>query len=155
MRRRLTPDQTSAVEAVEGDLAISAGAGSGKTTVLSRRFSAGMLARPDGTWEPADIDQILTITFTKKAAGEIAERVRRELSEDLSPAAARRIDEAWISTIHRLCGRLVRRHVLESGVEPGFGQADQVESALLMGEAFDNAASELYESDGDVSELPV
>ena len=153
MRRRLTPDQLSAVEAVEGDLAISAGAGSGKTTVLSRRFSAGMLKRPDDVREPVDIDQILTITFTKKAAGEIAERVRRELGEDLSPAVARRIDEAWISTIHRLCGRLVRRHVLEAGVEPGFGQADQVESTLLMAEAFDEAATALYESDDGVTEL--
>ena len=153
MKRALTPDQQSAVEAVQGDLAISAGAGSGKTTVLSRRFVSGMLEHAQGAWVPASIDQILTITFTKKAAGEIAERVRRELGEELSATVARRIDEAWISTIHRLCGRLVRRHVLEAGVEPGFGQADQVEAELLMSRAFESAASALYESDDGVSEL--
>lgn len=148
MSRELTHDQEIAVTTLNGDLAVRAGAGSGKTRVLAYRFSSA-LAEHEG-WSPADLDQILTITFTNKAAGEIAERVRRVVTQELTAAQGRRVGEAWISTIHSLCGRLVRRHVLEAGVEPQFGLADEVTTKTLMTEAFERAARRLYESDTGV-----
>lgn len=153
MTRRLTPDQARAVESVLGDFVISAGAGSGKTTVLASRFARALLGDEGVGACEADIERILTITFTSKAAAEVAERVRREVIEKVSPRLGRRIEDAWISTIHTLCGRLVRRHALEAGVEPGFSQADDVEARLLQAEAFESAAKALYLRDADATAL--
>ena len=151
--KRMTDAQTAAVNQVEGDLAISAGAGSGKTTVLAHRFATAMSTTANASWAPAAVDQILTITFTKKAAGEIAERVRRVVNTEVSREAGRRVGEAWISTFHTFCGRLVRRHLLESGVEPGFLQLDEVGAASIAAEAFEAACAGLYEEDEDTRRL--
>lgn len=150
---RLTDDQRAAIERVEGNLAISAGAGSGKTTVLARRFAQAMDPSAAAAWAPAAVDQVLMITFTKKAASEIAERVRRVTSANVSVAAGRRVGDAWISTFHTFCGRLVRRHVLESGVEPGFVQLDEVGARAISSAAFEACSAPLYESDADVRRL--
>lgn len=150
---RMTDDQRDAVEQIEGNLAISAGAGSGKTTVLAQRFSHAMDPSADAPWTPAAVDQVLTITFTKKAASEIAERVRRVVSKNVSVATGRRVSEAWISTFHTFCGRLVRRHVLEADIEPGFAQLDEVGSSALAGAAFESCSAPLYDSDEDVRGL--
>jgi len=150
---RMTNEQREAVERIEGNLAISAGAGSGKTTVLARRFAHAMDPSADAAWTPAAVDQVLTITFTKKAAGEIAERVRRVVSKSVSVAAGRRVSEAWISTFHTFCGRLVRRHVLEADIEPGFAQLDEVGSSAIAVAAFESCAASLYDSDEDVRAL--
>ena len=151
--KRMTEDQSTAVTQVQGDLAISAGAGSGKTTVLAHRFAQALSESADAPWAPAAIDQVLTITFTKKAAGEIGERVRRVLISEVSVAAGRRISEAWISTFHTFCGRLVRRHLLEADVEPGFVQLDEVGSSAIAEEAFEFCCTPLYEADNDVRRL--
>ena len=146
-----TAAQQLAMSSVSGDLAISAGAGSGKTTVLAHRFANGLTDIREIGWNSADVDQILTITFTSKAASEIAERVRRVVAGGATPSLSRRIDEAWISTIHTLCGRLIRRHALEAGVEPGFTQADDVQARLLQAQAFESSVAALYGSDEGVT----
>ncbi len=151
--RRMTPDQARAVETVTGDVAISAGAGSGKTTVLAARFAHALSPAADAPWAPATIGEMLTITFTRKAAGEIAERVRRVVGETVSREQSRKVDEAWISTIHTLCGRLLRRHILEAGVEPGYSQADETLAALLKEAAFEKACAGLCEADPAVLSL--
>lgn len=153
MSKKMTPRQREAVETLSGDLAISAGAGSGKTTVLAHRFAHALKPEARPPWAPAELDRILTITFTNKAAGEIAERARRVVNAEVSVEQGRRIDEAWISTIHTLCGRLIRRHILESGVEPGFALADEVTTRLMMADAFELAASELCGTDDGVASL--
>lgn len=153
MSTRMTDDQRTAVRKVAGDLAISAGAGSGKTTVLAHRFAHALDSAADAPWAPADVDRILTITFTNKAAGEIAERVRRVLNSEVSTEAGRCVSEAWISTIHTFCGRLVRRHLLEAGVDPRFVQLDDVAAAMLKTEAFQGALDSLYGSDAAASKL--
>jgi ATP-dependent helicase/nuclease subunit A len=146
MSHRMTDDQRRAVETLAGDVVVRAGAGSGKTTVIAHRFAHSLLPGDDGEAR-ARIDGVLTITFTNKAAAEIAERVRRVVTAELSAQQGRRIDEAWISTIHSFCARLVRRHVLEAGVEPYFGQADDVTTDALKGEAFERVAERLYAAD--------
>jgi len=149
----MTEDQRNAVEQVDGNLAISAGAGSGKTTVLARRFAHAMDPSAAAAWAPAAVDQVLTITFTKKAAGEIAERVRRVVSKSVSVATGRRVSEAWISTFHTFCGRLVRRHILEAGIEPGFTQLDEVGASAIAVAAFEACSAPLYNADADVRGL--
>ena len=146
----LTRAQKQAVETLDGNVAVSAGAGSGKTRVLAHRFAYAL--RNGGPDRPA-IDEILTITFTSKAAAEIAERVRRVLAQQGEHDLARRIDEAWISTIHGLCSRLVKRHALETGVSPAFTTADETRSALLRNEVWERTAPRLLAEDEDVARL--
>lgn len=132
---RPTPAQGEAIRTLQGELFIAAGAGSGKTAVLARRF-AEAVAR--GT--PAE--RALAITFTRKAAAELEARIRRVLRyEHARPDAALAMGEAWVSTIHGFCSRLLRRHALEARLPPGFRVADEIETGLLREAAFEEAVS--------------
>jgi ATP-dependent helicase/nuclease subunit A len=138
MRFTPTPEQARAIASLAGELCISAGAGSGKTRVLAERFVAAV--RPDSQvagWDPAEVGEVLTVTFTDRAAGEIAERVRRVLIEHGLVEKARRVDEAWISTIHGLCTRLLRTHALEAGLDPHFTVIPPAEAGALREEVFE------------------
>ncbi|MDZ4168414.1 MAG: UvrD-helicase domain-containing protein [Coriobacteriia bacterium] len=140
MTHDLNQEQRAAVRALSGPVLISAGAGSGKTRTLCERFTLATHDVPDDGWSSAAVDQILAITFTDKAAGEIAERVRATLRQQGRKADASRIDGAWISTIHGLCNRLLRRYALEAGLDPAYTVADSVELERLRESAFDAAA---------------
>lgn len=133
-----TEAQALAIRTLGSPLTISAGAGSGKTRVLAERFVAAVDPRaPVAGWEPAPIGGVLTVTFTDKAAGELAERVRRVLLEHGLTDEARRVDEAWISTIHGLCARLLRLHALEARLDPAFGVISQVDAGTLRDEVLE------------------
>jgi ATP-dependent helicase/nuclease subunit A len=133
-----TPEQARAISSLSGQLCISAGAGSGKTRVLAERLAAAVdpTAGVEG-WEPIGVGQALIVTFTDKAAGEIAERVRRVLLEHGLVDQARRVDEAWISTIHSLCTRLLRSHALEAGLDPSFSVIATVDARALREEVME------------------
>ena len=146
MSIRLTDEQRRAITTLDGDLAISAGAGSGKTMVLARRFAEAVAPNPI---RPAvAMDRVLTITFTNKAAAELSTRIRRILRTEADPETANCIEDAWISTIHAFCGRIVRRHALECGVAPDFKQADEALSAALREAAFSAAVLRASEASG-------
>ncbi|HET6350622.1 MAG TPA: UvrD-helicase domain-containing protein [Coriobacteriia bacterium] len=151
MNPQFTPDQRRVIDTLEGDVAVMAGAGSGKTTVLAHRFASAMSTPVKGKSIP--VDGVLTITFTNKAAGEIGERVRRVVARELSPAKGRETERAWISTIHALCSRLLRRHLLESGVNPAFGLVDEATAQALSAEAYETAVLEMVEKDASTAEL--
>src|SRR5690242_21733964 len=97
------PEQQAAVEA-HGEVFVSAGAGTGKTAVLVERFARAVC--DDGL----DVESILVITYTEKAAGELRTRIRARLTELGRPDLSRALDGAWVSTIHGLCHRLLRSH---------------------------------------------
>jgi ATP-dependent helicase/nuclease subunit A len=138
-----TEDQAMAIATLSEPLCISAGAGSGKTRVLAERFVAAVdPSAPVSGWTPIDVAQALTVTFTEKAAGEIAERVRRVLLENGLVAEARRADEAWISTIHGLCTRLLRSHAIEAGLDPGFAVISTVDAGALREEVLERLLRE-------------
>lgn len=143
--------QKCAVSAGPSDLFIAAGAGSGKTRVLTARFIAAILGQPP--FEPTAPEELLTVTFTEKAAGELAERVRRGLVDAGRPDAARRISDSWISTIHAMCARIVRRHALDLGIDPRFGVLDQIRSSVMLTESLDAAIGDLIDEDGQVTAL--
>jgi ATP-dependent helicase/nuclease subunit A len=141
----LNPEQLAAVEA-HGEVFVSAGAGTGKTTVLVERFvratcDAGL-----------DVDSILVITYTRKAAGELRARIRQALHDRGRHDLARGLDSAWISTIHGFCSRLLKAHPFEVGLDPRFREADEAASAVLRGEAFDSAL-EAFCAGGDPERL--
>ncbi|MEO5509929.1 MAG: UvrD-helicase domain-containing protein, partial [Longimicrobiales bacterium] len=102
----LNPEQRSAVEHFEGPVLVLAGAGSGKTRVLTTRIAR--LIHEHGV----DPSSILAVTFTNKAAGEMRERVRRVLGRD--PAGM------WMGTFHSLGARLLRRHAGSLGWSANF-----------------------------------
>lgn len=143
--------QQQAVDAGPRDLFIAAGAGSGKTRVLAARFVAAVSG--DAPYQPTDPDRLLTVTYTEKAAGELSERMRRGLLDAGRPDAARRVSEAWISTIHGMCSRIIRRHALDLGIDPRFAVLDEIESSIVETEALDSTLGELIESDPVVADM--
>jgi len=126
------PEQAAAIEA-PGLVFVSAGAGTGKTTVLVERFVRAVCERG------VDIDSILVITYTERAAGELRSRIRGRLLELGRADLARDLDAAWISTIHGFCHRLLKAHPFEAGVDPGFRVLDDNQSRVIAGEAFHEA----------------
>ena len=103
---RLNPEQREAVEAMDGPVLVLAGAGTGKTRVLTTRFAHIMLT---GRAMPG---QVLAVTFTNKAAREMRERVGAILGR---PA-----EGLWLGTFHALCARMLRRHATLVGLTSGF-----------------------------------
>jgi ATP-dependent helicase/nuclease subunit A len=128
----LNPEQQAAVEA-QGVVFVSAGAGTGKTKVLVERFARAVC--DDGL----DVDSILVITYTEKAAGELRSRIRSRLVEVGRRDLARALDGAWISTIHGFCHRLLRSHPFAAGVDPRFRVLDDSQGRVLRSEAFETA----------------
>lgn len=123
----LTIGQEKCVNTLDKPLAVSAGAGSGKTFTLTRRI---VYALESGYL--TDIDQVLAITFTSKAAGEIKSRVKGALRAGGLTEQALKTDEAWISTIHGMCSRILRAHALELGLDPAFKVADEATVKTLL-----------------------
>ncbi len=116
----LNPSQQAAVLQVDGPVLVVAGAGSGKTRVLTHRIAH--LIR-DHHVRPFDL---MAITFTNKAAAEMAERVGSLVGERLS-------DAMWVTTFHKACVRILRREIHRLGYRSGFTIYDQQDSQRLIG----------------------
>jgi ATP-dependent exoDNAse (exonuclease V) beta subunit len=148
MSIELTPEQRAAVEQRDTGLFVHANAGSGKTRVLVERFVRAVVE--DGL----EVDRVLAITFTEKAAAELKSRLRRRLLELGERELARAAESAWVSTIHGLCSKLLRRHSLLAGIDPEYRVLDETRAARLAIDAFDRALEEfLEESDPDRLDL--
>jgi len=123
-----------------GVVFVSAGAGTGKTTVLVERFVKAVCERGLG------IDNVLVITYTERAAGELRTRIRERLIEVERHDLARDLDGGWISTIHGFCHRLLRAHPFEAGLDPRFRVLDESQAAVLRSEAFAGALADYVEA---------
>jgi ATP-dependent helicase/nuclease subunit A len=128
----MNEQQLAAVEA-HGEVFVSAGAGTGKTRVLVERFARAVC--DDGL----DVQSVLVITYTRKAAGELRSRIRDELTTRDRFDLAQQLDGAWVSTIHGFCARLLRAHPFAVGIDPRFRELDEEHGAVLRGEAFERA----------------
>jgi len=148
-----TDSQQRAINRLDGRLFIAAGAGSGKTAVVANRFVEA-IARGK-----AEVDQILTITFTKKAAAEMMKRVRKVLreriAEDPDPERAGRmkrayrdIENACISTNDSFYSRVLRANALAAEIDPEFTVADEARSRIMREEAWGPAVLEFVERNG-------
>ncbi len=111
----LNPPQREAVETIEGPLLILAGAGSGKTRVVTRRI-ANIMACGARPWE------VLAITFTNKAAGEMKRRVEELVG----------VTGAWVSTFHSFCARILRREAEALGYSRDFTIYDDEDSMGII-----------------------
>ncbi len=114
----LNPQQAAAVVHRGGPLLVVAGAGSGKTRVLTRRIAHLLATDEAAPWE------ILAITFTNKAADEMRRRVVE--------LVGRRAEHMWVSTFHSACLRMLRAHASILGYEPGFTVYDELDSRRLV-----------------------
>jgi ATP-dependent helicase/nuclease subunit A len=128
----VNPEQRAAVEAA-GEVFVSAGAGTGKTSVLVERFVRAVCE------QGLDVESLLVITYTRKAAGELRARIRAGLRDRGRHDLALRLDGAWISTIHGFCSRLLRAHPFPVGLDPHFHELADDQAAVLRGEAFERA----------------
>jgi len=113
-RFSLTPEQQAVVEKRTGRVVVVAAAGSGKTSVLTERYVRHVVE--DG-FRP---DQILTITFTNKAAANMKQRIVASLTEKGLLDEAQSAETGPIQTIHSFCQRLLRENALEAGLDPDF-----------------------------------
>ena len=113
-------------------MAVSAGAGSGKTTSLVGRVAA-LVSRPG-----VQLGQLVVITFTDKAAREVSHRLRRALGDSVP------LDDAYIGTIHGFCQSVLRRYPIEAGLPPKFTTADELTSGAMADERAEQAVQTLY-----------
>ncbi|MFZ2874411.1 MAG: UvrD-helicase domain-containing protein [Phycisphaerales bacterium] len=124
----LTPPQREAVLHEQGPLLVLAAAGSGKTRVITRRI-AFLVSRGVKPW------QILALTFTNKAAGEMRERVEHLLGG----ADSRSARGLTITTFHALCARLLRKYAEQAGLKPDFSIYDSDDQISLCKKAIEAA----------------
>ncbi len=134
-------EQQAAAIAARGQVFVSAGAGTGKTTVLVERFVEAVCERG------IDVESMLVITYTERAAGELRGRIRARLHELGRHDLARSLDGAWISTIHGFCLRLLKSHPFAAGLDPRFRVLDDSQGRVVRGEAFEAALNEFCSGD--------
>ncbi|MCI0182152.1 ATP-dependent helicase [Sulfoacidibacillus ferrooxidans] len=114
----LNPEQQLAVETTEGPLLILAGAGSGKTSVMTRRIAYLLGVRQVQPWN------ILAITFTNKSAKEMNARVRTLVGDQA--------DDIWMSTFHSMCVKILRREAEHIGYENNFSILDAEDQSAAI-----------------------
>ncbi len=157
-----TPAQAIAIKEHTKNVIVSAGAGSGKTHVLVERFLA--LLEDNPSWH---LNNIVAITFTRKAADEMRDRVRQKLESRYHQAIAENkpdmadrwaswlgeIDGAQIDTIHGLCANLLRANFAEAGLDPEFEVLDEIQAGLLLDSAIQKALVTLKSEQPPAPEL--
>lgn len=114
----LNPPQRQAVETTEGPLLVLAGAGTGKTRALTTRIAH--ILHTQKAWP----SQILSVTFTNKAAFEMKER--------LTGLLGREVEGMWLGTFHALCARILRRHAEQAGLQSSFTILDTDDQLRLI-----------------------
>ena len=140
-----TQDQQLAINTIDRNVSVSAGAGSGKTAVLKQRFlhilkeskykidkkceEMGRIPvySPASAYEGIKASNIVGITFTRKAAGEIKTRIREAMMEAMNSGdeefwrmQLRELEKGQINTIHGLCSRILRENPVEANLDPSF-----------------------------------
>lgn len=128
----LTPEQAAVLDAGQRSVFVSAAAGSGKTSLLVERYVRW--AVDDGV----PLERLPTVTFTRRAAAELKDRIRSTLAERGRPDLAWSLETAPIGTIHSLCARLLREHPVEAGLDPEFTLLDEDASLLLRSAVWDD-----------------
>ena len=135
-----TDEQKQAIETIDCNVAVSAGAGSGKTKVLVARFMY-ILEQSLAQKKPLEAANILAITFTRKAAGEMKTRIRQSISDKINEdklnasfwrKQLQNLERAQITTIHGLCSRILRENPVEAQLDPGFTVAEDFEGQQFV-----------------------
>jgi ATP-dependent helicase/nuclease subunit A len=147
-----TDQQRTAIELRGGSVALSAGAGCGKTFVLGERFLSYLAPQPKKGKPLADLADLVAFTYTDRAAREMRDRIRRKCRERLIAAddeaadywldLVRQLEAARISTVHSFCTSLLRAHAVEAGLDPNFSVLDAALAESLRRECLDDVLRE-------------
>lgn len=143
---RWTSDQQQAIRYGNGLLAVVAGAGSGKTGVLTERFVHLVVN------SRVDPERILAITFTRTATAEMKTRIIHKLEQQGYHDARQRIESAYIHTVHALCRRLLQENPFEAGIEPDPSVLPAPAARQLSREAFHLALDSLLSQSETLSD---
>jgi ATP-dependent helicase/nuclease subunit A len=158
----LTEEQHSAIYNRDVSIGLSAGAGCGKTLVLTRRFLTHLEPTDDAqSSNSALLSRVVAITFTDRAAREMRDRIRVECSSRLNGAETeaealhwlsilRGLDAARISTIHSFCSGLLRRHAVAAEIDPEFRPLEMEIGEALLRQSVARTVKRLLEA-GDQS----
>ena len=149
---RPTPAQSAAISARGSTVLVSAGAGSGKTKVLTER----LMSYITDAERPADLDSFIIITYTRAAAGELRGRITDELASRLAAEPGNRrlrrqsalCQRAQIGTIHSFCAALLRENSHAAGISPDFKVADDDRAQAMKSAALERVLEERYEKSG-------
>jgi len=134
------------------NISVTAGAGTGKTLLLVERYIDILLK------EDVDIKEILAITFTKKAAAEMKERVAKRVEELINTElpgpylrklmdVRDRLNSVYISTVHSFCARILREFPVESGLDPDFRQINEMQQRLIVDEVLNEEIAEMEQEE--------
>lgn len=144
-----TPGQEKTIKTLDKPLFVAAGAGSGKTFTLTQRIVWALKEGSGADGKPylSSLDQALIITFTNAAATEIKERVREALEKEGLHSAALQVDDAWISTIHGMCSRILKIHALDLNLDPEFEIIDDMTRNQLVNISIEEVLRELSQDE--------
>ncbi len=153
----LTEQQRLAVATRDVSVVLASGAGCGKTHVLTARYLSHLL--DDG----AEVDEIVAITFTDRAARQMRGRIREVLTRRLKAASTQEEGETWrrhlrglesapISTIHSFCGALLRQHAIEAGLDSRFEVLEEVLAVNLETESLQTCLQQLLTSQSEAGD---
>ena len=148
MERKWTPAQMSAIDTRDCNVLVSAAAGSGKTAVLVERIIS-MITDPD---KNIDIDRLVVVTFTKAAAAQMKDKIRKALDSmlDENPGDVNLLrqitllNNAQITTIDSFCLWIIRNHFPEVNLDPGFRIMDEGEKKLIENDVLEDVLEEFY-----------
>ena len=146
--------QRAAVTRAHVNVALTSGAGCGKTAVLAHRFTQLLLTQPD---QDDPLAGLVALTFTDKAALEMRQRLAELLAELAAESSgddllklrrwSEKLPEARVMTIHSFCAALLRTHAIAAGVDPGFSVlADELVTAQMIVDAAEQAVLAAVES---------
>ena len=148
MAVKWTAEQQKVIDTRDRNLLVSAAAGSGKTAVLVERI----LAMVKDPVRPIDIDQLLVVTFTRAAAGEMKERIGRALQQSLEENPENEhlqrqqtlLHHAQISTIHGFCSYVIKNYFQMIDLDPVYRMADEGEIRLMKSDVIQKVMEERF-----------
>lgn len=158
MARSWTDRQKDAINTRDRTLLVSAAAGSGKTATLTERIIRSILDEDD----PIDISEMLIVTFTKAATGELRERISAALKSAIAASGGNErlekqlhmLPSASISTIDSFCSSILKSNCERVGIDPGYRIIDPAEAELLSESILDGMLGSVYEGELDEVATP-
>lgn len=146
-----TEQQKKAIETRERNILVSAAAGSGKTAVLTQRILQKIMTGETSA------DRLVVVTFTKAAAAEMRERIRKGLEEEFKKNPSDKglfvqmtlLGDADICTIDSFCNKIVKTHFEEAGTDPAYRIAEDGELSLIKADVFSKVIEEFYNEGGE------
>lgn len=155
----LTEEQRDAL-ALGRNIAVTAGAGTGKTTTLEERYRHILRTEPS-----IDPTNIVTITFTRDATAELRAGIRDVIDQELDAAdpteydrwrrAKDAVEDAYVHTIHGFCSRLLREFAVEAGLHPDFETLDETDTEVLVTAVAREVITAALEEDADADDLAI